>query len=122
MCAIKFYDDLNSVLLSSSSSSVLLESGGLWSLAAAQQLKYLDCIHKVYVGDQLRILPSVPATMGGAVHLLLLVRSISVFTNIVMSSSEHKCTRAHSCQPLVVPPLTLTPAHHYCVQMEHLSI
>lgn len=32
-----------------------------WNLvdSGAWQLKYLDCIHKVYVGDQLRILPSV---------------------------------------------------------------
>ena len=37
-----------------------------WNLvdSGAWQLKYLDCIHKVYVGDQLRILPSVQRAFG----------------------------------------------------------
>ena len=53
-------------------------------------LKYLDCLHKVCGGDQLRILPSVFNTQNVCTSVvMILVRSRSVFTNIVMNNFEH---------------------------------
>ena len=98
VCSIKFYDDLNSELVRSNT-HVLLE---FWETSTTleknyvnPQLNYFDCLHKVCVGDQLGILPSVFNTQNVCTSVVMIpVRRCgprSVFTNIVMNmnNSEH---------------------------------
>ena len=98
VCSIKFYDDLNSELVRSNT-HVLLE---FWETSTTleknyvnPQLNYFDSLHKVCVGDQLGILPSVFNTQNVCTSVVMIpVRRCgprSVFTNIVMNmnNSEH---------------------------------